>query len=525
MVPRVRPHFVHFTTAELAALAGGDPWQADDELQAGDPGSINDLAEAFHRSSTHVKDADDEFNAAKKTFEESWNRRGGAQHPINDAAEVQRVSAALAAHPEELASIATDLEQAAAALATAQHESAAQIDAMNTQLHGIDGEISAQGPEAPWLIPQLHGQARDATRTGLAHIETIRGAYLDQLHGAETAMMASGYIPDALDRIDGVPGDSPDEAAKRYDQSGQRAKDQALSDRARASKGDGTLGWSRDEQDAAQRLEDYKSITDPARGVAHRGGEAAQAEAKRLAGERLDDFNMANSTGVVARDPVLGGDVRTRAQTRLKLQHDLETGQLPSHPQPLIPDEATKLMDQMELANRANTLVRLQQTLQQCGMSAEGAAQVAEGFAHGVIPDEYLEGASAASKVFDSGNEAMGSYADLLPGGRHWAPGVAFSPDDVEALKTLGRRIGVVGSALDLGVGAYEVFVEGKPLVDVAVETGGGMAGAWAGAEAGGFVLSGFGPPGVFIGVLAGGVGGAFAGERAAGRLLEWVKG
>lgn len=516
---------MHFTAAELAALAGGDPWQADDELQAGDPGAINDLAEAFHRSSTRVKDADDEFNTARKTFEESWNRHGGAQHPINDAAEVQRVSAALAAHPEELASIAADLEQAAAALATAQRESAAQIEALNTELHGIDEEISAQGSEAPWLIPQLHGQARDATQTGLAHIETIRGAYLDQLHGAETAMIASGYMPDALDSIDGAPGDSPDEAANRYDESGQRAKDQALADQARARKGDGTLGWTREEQDAAQRLEDYKSIIDPAHGVAHRGGETAQAEAKRLAGERLDDFNMANSTGAVARDPILGGDARTRAQTRLKLQHDLETGQLPSHPQPLTPDKATKLMDQMELTDRANTLVRLQQTLQQCGMSPEGAAQVAQGLAHGVIPEEYLEGASYGGSAFDAGKEGIHGYAELLPTGRHWGPGVAFSHEDVEALKRLGSRIGAVGSAVEFGTGIYEIFWEGQPPGEVLAKAGGGMAGAWMFGEAGGGLGAWVGgPPGAFVGALLGGTIGAVVGERGAEKAIEWLK-
>lgn len=522
----MRPEFVHFTTAELSALAGGDPWQLDAELQAGDPGAINDLADAFHQSGARVKDADDEFNAAKKRFNESWNRHNGAQHPINDSAEVQRLSAALASHPEELTGIAADLEQTAAALATAQRGSASEIEALNGQLHKIDDEISAEGPEAPWLIPQLHGRARDATQAAVAHIETIRGAYLDQLHGAETAMMASGYMPDSIDKIDGVPGDSPDEAAAKYDQSGQRAKDQALVDQARAAKGDGTLGWSRDEQDAAQRLEDYKSITDPAHGVAHRGDEAAQAESRRLAGERLDDFNMANSTGVVARDPILGGDARTRAQTRLKLQHDLETGQLPSHPQPLTPDEATKLMDQMELTDRANTLVRLQQTLQQCGMSPEGSAKVAEGLAHGVIPDEYVQGASAASKVFDAGKEGINNYAELVPTGRHWAPGVAFSPEDVEALRKVGQRVGVVGSALEMGVGAYQVFVEGKPLLDVAVESGGGLAGAWAGTELGGFAGAAVaGPPGAFVGALFLGTVGAIGGENAAGRMLDWVKG
>jgi hypothetical protein len=113
--------YLNFSEAGLAADAGDDPWKLNAELKAGDAGAINDLADAFHQSGMHVKEADDEFNAAKRDFEQAY-RVNDHEHPINESAEVQRVSAALKGHPEELVCIAVDLEQLAAALAVAQQQ-------------------------------------------------------------------------------------------------------------------------------------------------------------------------------------------------------------------------------------------------------------------------------------------------------------------------------------------------------------------------------------------------------------------
>lgn len=85
---------VNLDMGELCASAGGDPWQIDDELQAGDAGAINNLADAFHRAGNHAKEADDEFDRAKRKFQEGY-RRNGSEHPVNDSAEVQRVTAGL----------------------------------------------------------------------------------------------------------------------------------------------------------------------------------------------------------------------------------------------------------------------------------------------------------------------------------------------------------------------------------------------------------------------------------------------
>lgn len=142
-------------------------------------------------------------------------------------------------------------------------------------------------------------------------------------------MMASGYVLDLLDNVDGIAGDAPADAARQYDKSGERARDQALVNKAKvegrthylANEAGQPEHMTDDEAAAAQRLKDYQTITDPTGrfGPGHNQHEAGQA--RRFASERLDDYNMVSSTGLVSKDPVLGGDARTRAQTRLKLQY------------------------------------------------------------------------------------------------------------------------------------------------------------------------------------------------------------
>jgi hypothetical protein len=138
---------------------------------------------------------------------------------------------------------------------------------------------------------------------------------------------------------------------------------------------------------------------------------------------------------------------------------------------------------------------------------------------------QRTEKAAAAGKPFDAGKEAINHFADSLPTGKHWPSGVAYSAEDIEALKKFGSRVGGVGSALELGVGLYEVFGEGKSPLEVGAKTVGGVAGAWGlgqvGALGGGAIA---GPPGVFAGALFFGTLGAFSGEKAAERALEWLK-
>jgi hypothetical protein len=188
-----------------------------------------------------------------------------------------------------------------------------------------------------------------ATKDAAGHLQGIRGAYTAQLEGAEAAMMSSGYAPEVIDDVDGLASNSPREVAQRYDQSGQRAKDQARVDAATAEGRTrylpsmaGEPGYMINEQaDAAGRLRDYQGITDPSHGYARSAHAHGDNRSARLAGQRLDDYMTANSTGPVAKDPVLGGDARTRSQARLNLQRDLENGNLSWSQQPKTPDDAT----------------------------------------------------------------------------------------------------------------------------------------------------------------------------------------
>lgn len=520
-----KPNLRWLDTATLVAAAGGDPWEADRELQEGDPGEISGLADAFRQASGHLKDADEQFNIAKRQFEESWDREDTVEHPINDAAEVQKVSAALGGQPDALAKIAVALQQTAAALATAQRDSAATIRDLNADLHDIDGEIGAVVNELPFRASELIGEAQQLTKAALLQVDYTRGAYIVTLQGAETEMMETGYVPAAIDGSDGTPGDTPQEAAAEYERSGQLAKDLETVANARRLNPHGHLHWTMGQIAADRRLDDYQSVTDPADGAARYGDAREQEEAARLAGSRLADFNLVHSTGPAPRDTVMGGDMRDRARARLTLQRQLQDGQLPWSPLDMSADDATRLMNDMEVRDRANALTKLYQQLQDCGVSPDGARAMVDGISRGAMPQEYLDAANAASKVFGAGKEATLSYADGLPLGRHWGPGVAFSEADIRALENLGRRMGYVGSALTLGVGLYDVFANDQSLLEVTAKGGGAIGGGLAGAKFGGAVGGlAAGPPGAFTGALIFGTAGAFGGEATVEKVLEWVK-
>lgn len=175
-----KPNLRWLDTATLVAAAGGDPWEADRELQDGDPGEISGLADAFREAAGHLKDADEQFNIAKRQFEESWDREDTVEHPINDHAEVQKVSAALGGQPEALGKIAVALQEIAAALATAQRDSAATIEDLNADLHDIDEEIgeAMKGMyiEASELITEAQAVTTAALEPGQQHPRRVHRA-------------------------------------------------------------------------------------------------------------------------------------------------------------------------------------------------------------------------------------------------------------------------------------------------------------------------------------------------------------
>ncbi len=193
---------MHLDIGRLVAAAGGDPWAIEEQLHAGDPAAIEGLAEAFHTAGGHVKAADDEFARAREQFTTAYSRDHGSQHPINDSAEVHKMTAALAAHPEALATIAVSLEQIAAGLAEAQQAASAEIDELNTALLSIDAELSEAAVPLPIL--NLLKEADEQTKMSVGILEKIQGTYALQLHTEQTTMQASGYGAEAIDAADGV---------------------------------------------------------------------------------------------------------------------------------------------------------------------------------------------------------------------------------------------------------------------------------------------------------------------------------
>src|SRR5271163_3485004 len=130
----------YISAAALIAEAGSDPWAINDSLQAGRPAQISDLAQAFHDAGQSTTESNTAFEEARRRFAASWNRENG-QHPINDAAEVQRVTKALGTQSLQLPKIGVDLENIAAALAEAQRTGAVLISTLEGQLEQLDAEI------------------------------------------------------------------------------------------------------------------------------------------------------------------------------------------------------------------------------------------------------------------------------------------------------------------------------------------------------------------------------------------------
>jgi hypothetical protein len=415
------------------------------------------------------------------------------------------------------------VEQAARQEAAVAHRNfiahwAARLEAANT---GIAAQLNAGAAEMTAMVPAHWRQPNFGFGRPVPH--TTNGTPKREERRGKVQAVDRTFKRDGASEPKPPADDAAAEAARRYEQT-QRAADQAIVDKAEKDgrtaylpSMEGQPGYmTREEADAADRLRDYKTITNPATG----------SDARRLAGERLDDYNKSKFVGPLPADTVLGGDARTRAQARLDLQHALENGNTSLDvPHYMTPDQATQLVDGMEATDRANVLTKLQQQLQQAGMSPAGAAQVARGFAQGTIPQEYVDAAAAAGKPFDAGKEAINHFAESLPTGKHWPSGVAFSAEDIETLKRLGSRIGYVGNALELGTGLYEVFGEGKSPLEVGAKAAGGFAGAYVGGEFLGTAGAAIGgPPGAFVGALIGGTAGAFVGEAGIERAIEWLE-
>ncbi|MGV9802489.1 hypothetical protein ACWDTP_31015, partial [Mycobacterium sp. NPDC003449] len=282
---------------------------------------------------------------------------------------------------------------------------------------------------------------------------------------------------------------------------------------------EGKAGYmSREEADAAGRLRDYKTVTDPTSHDAIHGGD----KARRLAGERLDDYRMANFSGPLPTDTVVGGDARTRAQARLEMQHALENGQLAAHPGSMTPDDASRLMDRLEVEGRARVLSQFTNDLEHFGVSQDGAKAAVEEIKNGKSPDQVIKEATGglATQATNLGEGAK-AHAEGMRGGEHWGKAPVWSHADAEALKSFGSKLGVAGTGVDTAITAIDIMngaPVGEELAELGGRTGGAMLGGWA---AGAFWGSFVGPEGTlvvgFLGAMAGGIGGEAA--------VDWMMG
>ena len=207
----------YISIAALIAEAGGDPWAINQSLQAGRTAQISDLAEAFHAAGRCTTESSNAFDEARRRFEASWNRENG-ENPINDSAEVQRVTKTLGAQSLQLPKIGVDLENIAAALAEAQRTGAVLISTLEGQLQELDNEIgqavekekdihlsAADRSALDTLITHLEQQAIDDTKSALGQLVSLRDGYSDYLQRGMATLRTDGYDPAILQSLDAAP--------------------------------------------------------------------------------------------------------------------------------------------------------------------------------------------------------------------------------------------------------------------------------------------------------------------------------
>ena len=230
----------------LVGEAGGDPWEINQSLQAGRPAQISDLAEAFHAAGRCTAESNNAFAQARQRFAESWNREDSGEHPINDSAEVQKVTKSLGAQSLQLPKIGVTLENVAASLAQAQKAAAGQISALEGQLQQLDEEIgeaveleknpsltAAERQQVDAFITAREDDAINDTKAALGSVKATRDGYSYTLQNALGALRAEGYDPAGIRAQEGplppVPPlpDDPKQFAQAWNSLTKEQKDAA----------------------------------------------------------------------------------------------------------------------------------------------------------------------------------------------------------------------------------------------------------------------------------------------------------
>ena len=222
----------HLSIPHLIAEAHGDPWAVNQSLQSGRPAQISDLAKALHGAAQSSNDANAAFEEALRRFEAAWNHENG-DHPINDSAEVQRVTQSLHVQAAQLPKIAIDLEDIAAALAGAQRSGTGQITTLEGWLQAFDNKLG----KALQAEQNIHLTARDwadledaisriqqvaisCTKDALGELNSIRTGYSDKLQTSLTTLRTEGYDPELIQTLEApsTPSKAEPEANRQQNQ-------------------------------------------------------------------------------------------------------------------------------------------------------------------------------------------------------------------------------------------------------------------------------------------------------------------
>ena len=486
------PTLTHIGVGLLIGEAGGDPWQIDATLHSGDPGEISALSRAFFDAGACTDETYRDFVEAQRRFRAAWNRESG-DHPINDGAEVARAMGSVLFARDQLPVIAAELARVAACLAEVQKASSGWIGSLNTELHLVDQLIDqalAQGksPSA------LESRAINSATIVVRQVKSLRDGYSADLAAAQTKLRVDGHFDPAIDEVDGDNAPGPvqhgRDALDYYDRN-QRAADELAGD----------------DPGASDRLRDFRTATDP----------GADETARALAGERLDDFRMSQFVGPLTIDPLLGGDARTRARSRLELQQRLETGTLGLSA--MTADGATRALDDAEHTARVITAKDAVAVFTGIGMTRTGARRCVDLLSKGTSMRALLE---QDSTMLAAGDAGTGAALRGLPTGVHGVE--LFSAVDIEVLRRIGRGAKVGGFGIDAVTGLGDLHTGQTTPLRLAGRLAGGAAVGW-GAEAAAWAAAGsfIGPEGALAAglvasVLLSGVAGD-AGEKAFGAL------
>jgi Hydrolase N-terminal helical domain/Alpha/beta hydrolase len=219
----------------LIAEAGGDPWAINRGLQAGRPAQISDLAQAFHAAGRCTTESSNAFDEARRCFEAFWDRDNGV-NPINDSADVQRVTKSLRTESLQLPKIGVDLENIAAALAEAQRTGAVLISTLEGQLQRLDHQIgqgvqlqkdiqlsAADRSTLDALISHLEQRAIDYTKSALGQLVSLRRSYSGYLQRFDAKK--SPPAPDRPTQIP-APNTRPEDVKKWWNSLSEEQKDQ-----------------------------------------------------------------------------------------------------------------------------------------------------------------------------------------------------------------------------------------------------------------------------------------------------------